>query len=192
MAAPLLEAARAAGLPDADTAWLERAVATDAAAWREEFGTAKDVSGLAAERNVFRYRPVPVTVRYEAETSGHGLAELLRVAAAGLRAWSGIQGSGIQGSGAQGTGAHLTVSSAVGLPAAVAAALEKAGAAVRIEDADQWARRARGLADRTGPESAARIRLVGGSVSATAAATGESLTSPSTPATWSPPAGWSC
>ncbi|WP_425548043.1 proline dehydrogenase family protein [Arthrobacter ginkgonis] len=167
VASPLLEAARAAGLPDADTAWLERAVATDAAAWREEFGTAKDVSGLSAERNVFRYRPVPVTVRYEAETSGHGPAELLRVVAAGLRA-----GSGKQGSGNQGSGAHLTVSSAVELPAPLGAALAKAGAPVRIEDADQWARRAQGLAENTGPESAARIRLIGGSVATTAAATG--------------------
>ncbi|WP_225873762.1 proline dehydrogenase family protein [Zafaria cholistanensis] len=177
LAAPLLEAARAAGLPEADAAWLEQAVATDAAAWRAEFGTAKDVSGLAAERNVFRYRPVPVTVRYEAETSGHGPAELLRVAAAGLRAWSGIetsgvQASGVQTSGVQTSGAHLTVSSAVELPAPLMAALAKAGVPVRIEDADQWARRARELAGKTGPESAARIRLIGGSVSATAAATG--------------------
>ena len=32
-------------------------------AWAEEFGTAKDVSGLSAERNIFRYRALPVTVR---------------------------------------------------------------------------------------------------------------------------------
>ena len=42
---------------------LQRALASDARAWAEEFGTAKDVSGLSAERNVFRYRALPVTVR---------------------------------------------------------------------------------------------------------------------------------
>ena len=42
---------------------LQRALGSDALAWADEFGTAKDVSGLSAERNVFRYRALPVTVR---------------------------------------------------------------------------------------------------------------------------------
>ena len=51
---------------------LQRALASDAIAWAEEFGTAKDVSGLGAERNIFRYRPLPVTVRLsEGEALGH-------------------------------------------------------------------------------------------------------------------------
>ena len=41
-----------------------RRCARDAVAWASEFGTARDVSGLEAERNVLRYLPVPVTIRH--------------------------------------------------------------------------------------------------------------------------------
>ncbi len=57
---------------------LERALRSDAAAWASEFGTAKDVSQLGVERNVFRYDPHPVTIRYAA---GSTITDLLRVAA---------------------------------------------------------------------------------------------------------------
>ncbi|MFD1214822.1 aldehyde dehydrogenase family protein, partial [Arthrobacter sp. GCM10027362] len=96
-AARLLEAARtSAAVPAAELAVLERSLASDAAAWAGQFGTAKDVSGLMVERNIFRYLPVPVTVRLSA---GEPLAKLVRVLAAGVLA-----------------GAELAVSTAAGLP----------------------------------------------------------------------------
>ncbi|MGN6723365.1 MAG: bifunctional proline dehydrogenase/L-glutamate gamma-semialdehyde dehydrogenase, partial [Marmoricola sp.] len=52
--ARLLEEAR--GLQDVDLDFLERSLGSDAAAWADEFGVARDVSGLSAEYNVFRYR----------------------------------------------------------------------------------------------------------------------------------------
>ena len=68
---------------------LQRALASDARAWAEEFGTAKDVSGLSAERNVFRYRALPVTVRL---SEGEPLAGLVRTVAAGVLAGSVADG----------------------------------------------------------------------------------------------------
>ncbi|MEU4163217.1 bifunctional proline dehydrogenase/L-glutamate gamma-semialdehyde dehydrogenase [Actinoplanes sp. NPDC026670] len=77
---------------------IERAARSDAAF---DFRTPSDVTGLAVERNVFRYLPTPVTVRLAA---GGSVADLVRVLAAGLL-----------------TGAEIRVSSAVPLPSAVAA-----------------------------------------------------------------------
>jgi len=111
------------------------------------------VTGLFAERNIFRYRPVPVVIRYDADTSGRGVAELARVAAAGLLA-----------------GAPLTVSTAIGMPDPLTDVLREANVAVAVEDGDAWAGRLAVLA-RTGP---ARIRLIGTSVLATAQAVGGS------------------
>ncbi len=42
-----------------DLTWLRAAAASDAAAWRDEFGVEHDPTGIAAEANVFRYRPLP-------------------------------------------------------------------------------------------------------------------------------------
>ena len=131
VAAPLLDAARAAGL--ADLTALERALGSDAAAWREEFGTARDVSGLEAERNVLRYRPHPVTVRF----AGDPVTALVRVAAAGVVA-----------------GAEVFVSSHEPLPAPVYDALVAAGVPVAVEDDEQWTQRLDFL-------TGARVRLVG-------------------------------
>lgn len=47
---------------------LQQALAADETAWRREFGASKDVSGLGVERNVLRYRPVPVEVRCSGDT----------------------------------------------------------------------------------------------------------------------------
>ncbi|GIE74212.1 1-pyrroline-5-carboxylate dehydrogenase [Actinoplanes philippinensis] len=86
-------------LVDADAlAAVERAARSDAAF---DFQTPSDVTGLAVERNVFRYLPTPVTVRL---ASGGSVADLVRVLAAGLL-----------------TGAEMRVSSAVPLPDALAA-----------------------------------------------------------------------
>lgn len=129
--------------------WLAGALSDDARLWEEEFGVAKDVSGLFAERNVLRYLPVPVVIRYDADTSGRGVAELARVTAAGLLA-----------------GARLTVSTAVDLPGSLVDVMRAAGAVVAVEDGDAWNTRVARLA-RTGP---ARVRLIGTSVVATARA----------------------
>jgi RHH-type proline utilization regulon transcriptional repressor/proline dehydrogenase/delta 1-pyrroline-5-carboxylate dehydrogenase len=81
-------------LDERSTAYLRAAAASDQQAWAREFGVAKDVSGLAAESNVFRYLPLPVTVRAEGS-----LVQLARVLLAARR-----------------SGAPVTVSTTVGLP----------------------------------------------------------------------------
>ncbi len=130
---------------------LERAAASDAVAWSEEFGTAKDVSGLSAERNIFRYRPLPVTIRL---AEGEPLADLARTVAAGVLA-----------------GSTVTVSTAAGLPAALGNVLSGLGITVTVESDAAWLASARSLAD-DGTLSGARIRLIGGDVAALADATG--------------------
>lgn len=149
-AAELLAAAQGV-LEEDDVAWLADALASDAAAWASEFGVSKDVSGLECERNVFRYRPVPVTIRFDGQTSGHGDAELLRVAAAGIRA-----------------GSKVFVSSAATLPGDCAAVLERHGVQIVSEDTPAWFGRARQM--RSG-----RIRLIASPVSASAAELSEVL-----------------
>jgi len=114
--------------------FLERAAGSDAAAWQNEFGTARDVSCLRVERNVLRYVPVPVWIRYEAATP----AELVRVVAAGLRA-----------------GPELRISLAGSLPAVVNEALGQIGCPPVVEDRSAWRTALAGL-------SAGRVRLLGG------------------------------
>ncbi|MFF2029056.1 bifunctional proline dehydrogenase/L-glutamate gamma-semialdehyde dehydrogenase [Arthrobacter sp. NPDC058192] len=130
---------------------LQRALASDAGAWAEEFGTAKDVSGLSAERNVFRYRALPVTVRL---AEGGSLGDLARTVAAGVLA-----------------GSALTVSSAVELPAEFRAALAGLGITATVENDAAWLTAAGRLAA-AGKLSGARIRLIGGDTQALAEATG--------------------
>src|SRR5690606_1538198 len=130
------------------------ALASDKLWWNTEFNQAKDRSGLKAERNIFRYRAVDVTVRFEEATSGHGLAEALRVVAAGVTA-----------------GSRVIFSADVQLPLGVRNLLAENSVTVVREDADAFAARAAKLAAKTGPESAARIRLIGGSLKAVAEAT---------------------
>ncbi|MDP5226276.1 MULTISPECIES: bifunctional proline dehydrogenase/L-glutamate gamma-semialdehyde dehydrogenase [Arthrobacter] len=154
----LLNAARTAGLGSEDLAWLEGALASDAQAWTTEFGANRDASGLTAERNVFRYHAVPATIRFEGEASGRGLAEVLRIAAAAATAWGGKTPQG------------TVVSSRETLPAAVVQALSAAGLQAATEDDAAWAARVGRLAAKTGPDSAARIRLIGAEVLPTAEA----------------------
>lgn len=130
---------------------LQRALASDARAWAEEFGTAKDVSGLSAERNVFRYRALPVTVRLAEDEP---LAGLVRTVAAGVLA-----------------GSVLTVSTAVELPAQLRAVLSGLGIAATVENDAEWLASAGTLAA-AGKLSGARIRLIGGDAKALAEATG--------------------
>lgn len=140
--------AAASDLDRADIAWLGGALATDVAAWRDEFGAVRDVTGLTTEQNALRYQSVPVTIRIEDAT----VVQAIRILAAGLR-----------------TGARLIVSSATELPAAVRSWLGEAGVMPVIENADAWRARAKRLAAIGG-----RIRLVGGRMSDVAEATGGS------------------
>jgi RHH-type proline utilization regulon transcriptional repressor/proline dehydrogenase/delta 1-pyrroline-5-carboxylate dehydrogenase len=119
-------------------AFLRRSAASDRRAWDDEFGVVRDVTGLAAERNALRYRPVPVTVR---AARGADPAEVARVVLAGIAMH-----------------APLSVSLAEPLAPAEAAALRAAVGDVRTEDHEAWTRRAAELAD-------ARVRLVGGTAS---------------------------
>ena len=114
-------AAAAPLLPPAVAESLGRALQSDALAWAERFGTATDVSGLAAERNVFRYRmpAAPVRIRHAA---AEPLGSLVRVVAAAAL-----------------TGAPVTVSTAHALPAALADAFAPVLAApISREDDDTW------------------------------------------------------
>ncbi len=114
---------------------LLRAAASDARAWEAEFGTVRDVTGLTAERNAFRYRLAPVVVRAE---PGADAVELARVVLAGRAA-----------------GAAVEVSSSAELSAAEQAALRAAGVELRGEDAEAFRRGLSGRRD-------IRIRLLGG------------------------------
>jgi RHH-type proline utilization regulon transcriptional repressor/proline dehydrogenase/delta 1-pyrroline-5-carboxylate dehydrogenase len=122
-------------------------------AWASEFGIVRDPSGVGVERNLFRYLPVPVTVRH---SLGSPFAELVRVLAAARLAGSEVQ-----------------LSSAVPLPAGLAAELASGPASgpgavnVTVETEGDWLARA-------GREELAtsRIRLIGGDRTAFAEATG--------------------
>lgn len=105
----LLDAARphVSGVEHRD---LIAAAASDHIAWTREYGVLKDVSKLGAERNVFRYVPLPVVIRFD----GSFLPELIRVLLAATR-----------------TGAPIAVSSRTPLPAGLA---PKA----RIETLGEW------------------------------------------------------
>src|SRR5690606_10857570 len=116
-------------------AWLQGALSTDVATWRDEFGAVNDRTGLVTEHNALRYDVVPVTIRLERAS----VAEAIRVIAAGIR-----------------TGARLTVSTSEELPASVRNWLSAASIGVAAEDEAGWGARAARLADAGG-----RIRLVG-------------------------------
>ncbi len=143
----LLALARDLDQPAPDVERMQRSFASDAAAWRDELGQVRDVSALTAERNLFRYLPIPVLLRAE---SGATPTDLLRVVGAGLLA-----------------GADLTVSSSTELPAATHQTFSGLGVDVQVQDEDTW------LAD-AGTIRHARVRLIGGSASNLAHALGGS------------------
>lgn len=122
-----------AELSGEETAFLNRAVIDDQLQWSAEFGVAKDVSALGVERNVFRYLPLPVEVRWVADSA----AAMLRVVAAGHRA-----------------GSKLTVSLATEPSTPVRNALTQLGVAASVEDQAAWA-------NRVAARGAVRVRLVG-------------------------------
>lgn len=113
---------------------LRRALGDDALQWAEEFGVAKDVSGLGVERNIFRYLPVPMEIR---GGSAAEPGEVLRLAAAGYLA-----------------GAPVVLSLAQKPAISLRNALSHLAVTVRIEQTTAWARR---VSDR----GTIRVRLVG-------------------------------
>jgi RHH-type proline utilization regulon transcriptional repressor/proline dehydrogenase/delta 1-pyrroline-5-carboxylate dehydrogenase len=132
----LIEASQPS-LPYEEFDVLRRSALSDALAWREEFSTVADVSGLGLERNLFRYLPLPVTVRLNEDGD---LSLLLRVIAAGLLAKS-----------------KFVVSSALDVPERVRAVLTPRNIEVIIEPDAEWLRRAA-----AGEISTTRVRLIGG------------------------------
>lgn len=115
---------------------------SDAREWEREFGAVRDVSQLVFERNLFRYRSLPVAVRATADAD---LADVLRVAVAGVR-----------------SGAAFSVSVPAAIPNVIREALESAGARVFAETDHDWLTRI------TGSGRVSRARLVGSRESVTA------------------------
>ena len=134
-AGALAAAAAVAAQPEID--WLQAALTSDVLAWEREFGATQDVTGLSIESNLLRYRPVPVTIRSEQATA----VQLLRIAAAGIRAQ-----------------AQLTVSTLQPLAESVHSYLAASGVATYAEDRARWHARAVRLAAAGG-----RVRLLGAS-----------------------------
>ncbi|WP_226656858.1 proline dehydrogenase family protein [Leifsonia sp. LS1] len=116
---------------------VRRSALSDAIAVATEYRQVKDVSALGVERNLFRYRPVPVTIRL---SEGGTLAELLRIIAAGTIARSPI-----------------SVTTAHKLPRATHQLLREREVEVVVEDDATWLARVR-----AGRATAHRIRLIGG------------------------------
>ena len=120
---------------DADTARLRTAAGSDAAAWSEEFAVEHDPTGLRAETNVFRYRPLP-RLPLVAGT-GAALADVLRVVLAAACAgvpvdlygdgpWDGLPGVTVPEGGPEPEpGGRVRVVGAV--PDALRAACAEAG-----------------------------------------------------------------
>ena len=123
----------------ADLAELRRALVADASAWRAGYGANRDVTGLACERNILRYRAVDVVVR---AGQGTALADLVRVMAAGVRA-----------------GGFISLSVADRLPQPLQNALLAAGVQVAIEDQGAWDARLAELSASGGLGT--RVRVIG-------------------------------
>ncbi|MDN4639889.1 bifunctional proline dehydrogenase/L-glutamate gamma-semialdehyde dehydrogenase [Agreia sp. PsM10] len=142
----LLDSAQA-GLDWSSFDLARRGAKSDAVAWSQSFAPV-DRSGLGVERNVLRYRPVPVTVRLSDDGERH---ELLRVLSAATLARS-----------------KVTLSSAHKLPRPMRALLKEWAVRVVIENDEAWLARvtAEGV-------STPRIRLIGGSAERLASALGD-------------------
>ncbi len=147
-AAPLLTAAQQAGVAGDELEWLRAALGSDAAAWDDEFGIARDASQLGIERNILRYLPVPVTIRATEDATP---AQVVREVAAAVAA-----------------GSLSELSTPVALPAQIARALGVAGIAVHFEDDAAWKTKVAALAARHGAHAGARVRIVAGASRAAA------------------------
>ncbi|MFT4135637.1 proline dehydrogenase family protein [Microbacterium sp.] len=132
--------------------WLRRGALSDALAWSREYGQVRDVSQLGVERNLFRYRPVPVGIRATTDAEWH---RVLRVVVAAVRA-----------------GSPFTLSSASGLASSVRRVLGEHRVPVFVETDEEWIQRLTAAparpdpgtddADEDGiPPRAERVRLIG-------------------------------
>ncbi|GHD06584.1 proline dehydrogenase family protein [Zhihengliuella salsuginis] len=161
--AALLDAARGV-LSEESATWLANALADDVDQWAREFGATRDPSGLQAERNLFRYRPVPVTVRLGGEPSDRLTAELFRVVGAGLTVW--------QAHGHVAPDARVTVS-VEDVSDEVLSILRNAGVLVAEENNDDWELRLAQLGAAEGPHASSRIRLISDDLESAATAAHE-------------------
>lgn len=136
-----------AGIGFEDFDFVRRSALSDQSAWSTVFAPS-DLSRLEVERNILRYRPVPVTVRL---SEGRPVAELVRVLAAAARA-----------------GAAVSVSSALPLPAALVAHWGESFPAITVDNYTvetdaAWLARASDIDNH-------RVRLIGGSATDLASA----------------------
>ena len=147
-------AAVAPYLDNDDAQWLAHAVAHDAVAVDTYTGQ-RDVTNLEVEINALRYRPVPVHVRLT-DTTSTGIAQMLRVVAAGLR----VQQATTTG---EGTGVlpQNTVSLPPQLPPELGDVFPQTMAEVVFEDTATWLHRAIQFAETDPAKGSGRIRLIG-------------------------------
>ena len=122
----------ASKLGEDNIAWLWRAAELDQLAWQSEFSREHDRTGLIAEANIFRYRPLLDVLRIRVN-SGYQLRDVVRQKLAALI-----------------TGAEIRISA----PAEIAAELSDAGISVISQDTAEFA------AEVAHAESA-RIRALG-------------------------------
>ncbi|AZZ56322.1 bifunctional proline dehydrogenase/L-glutamate gamma-semialdehyde dehydrogenase [Rathayibacter iranicus] len=142
-----LVAAALAELSAQESATVERTARSCAAAWAEHIGSSRDVTGLEAERNVFRHLPYDSAVLVRLAV-GEPVGSLVRVAVAAATAQ-----------------ARVVLSSASALPPQLAEALGAAATMVIVEDDIAWEARVRA-------HGAGRIRLLGADAASITAATG--------------------
>ncbi len=105
--------------------WLRRGALSDAVAWDREYGRVRDVSRLGVERNLRRYRPTDVAIRATADAAWQAV---LRVLVAAVR-----------------SGSTYSLSTPVGLPAAVRHLLGDSGVPVSVESDEEWLQRLSGV-----------------------------------------------
>ena len=103
----------ASALGDDARAFVTAGAASDQAAWSAEFGVTRELADLGVERNLLRYRTVPVTIRVAADADP---GAVLRVVAGATRA-----------------GAPTTVVSADALPTELSGVLDDLAIAHRVE-----------------------------------------------------------
>ncbi|TDX81148.1 L-proline dehydrogenase [Rathayibacter sp. PhB151] len=140
-----LVAAARAELPAAEADAVERTARSAAQALAA--GAARDITGLAAERNVFRHLPydAPVLIRL---ADGEPVGSLAQVVVAAATA-----------------GTRVAVSSATEVPPQLVSAIASGASAVAVEDEAAFAARVR-------EHGAGRVRLLGADASSVTAVTG--------------------
>jgi RHH-type proline utilization regulon transcriptional repressor/proline dehydrogenase/delta 1-pyrroline-5-carboxylate dehydrogenase len=121
------------------------AALSDAIAAATAFDQTLDVSGLGVERNLLRYRPVPVSVRLAQDG---GFPDLLRVLAAATM-----------------SGSDFDLSTSTQLPDTLREVLRENGVRVAIESDNEWLTRVArsGLSMRPDERTISRVRLIAGS-----------------------------